>query len=659
MNKNLGMKIVSSMLLGTMCLYTVPVFAYTKDETVYSKMNSNGNNYSTIVSEKISNDDNSELIKDISDLLEIENTNGDETFDQNGREITWKANGNKIQYQGKIDKEEPIKCDVKYELNGAEIDSKDIVGKSGKVKVTLSYTNNDVHTVKVNGKYEKMYTPFVVVAGTLIDGKKNTNVEVKNGKVLDNGNKVTAIGMALPGLQDSLKISKDKVEIPSTIEISMDAEDFEMNNIVSYATPKLVSEADLDMFDNLDDIYAQANKLQDASNQLVDGTSKLNEGANSLNEGAEKLNKGANDALNGAKLISSKVKLSTSSLARDKSEALKKEQVAAIGSAAAKKASALVASQKATIDASANAGIDQNAATIKAEAVASAKQIAEQTALATALEVKKQASETAGQQIVETAAQTAETTAENVFMAIKVPELMATGLTKEQATAALANNEILAKIKASAKETATSNAQAKLAEAAKTPVTLTELEKSEIKAKADAGIEAQKATIEASGIASSKKIATQTAETTATTVAQMVGTQVGQTVASEVANQVKTAALTKVASSMTELVGGLDQLTDGLQQLSDGTSQLSNGSKVLTAGTEELTEGMKKFDTEGIKKITNLINGDVKNLDGRLAALKQLAKDYKSFSGIDENQEGSVTFITTIDSIKKEESDNK
>ena len=669
MNKNLGMKIVSSMLLGTMCLYTVPVFAYTKDETVYSKMNSNGNNYSTIVSEKISNDDNSELIKDISDLLEIENTNGDETFEQNGREITWKANGNKIQYQGKIDKEEPIKCDVKYELNGAEIDSKDIVGKSGKVKVTLSYTNNDVHTVKVNGKYEKMYTPFVVVAGTLIDGKKNTNVEVKNGKVLDNGNKVTAIGMALPGLQDSLKISKDKVEIPSTIEISMDAEDFEMNNIVSYATPKLVSEADLDMFDNLDDIYAQANKLQDASNQLVEGTDKLNEGALKLNEGAEKLNKGANDALNGSKLIASKVKLSTSSLTSDNSDALKKEQIAVIGNAAATKAVASVNGQKALVDAKATAGVDEKSTLIKEQAVASAKQIAEQTALATALEVKKQASETAGQQIVATAAQTAESTAESVFMGIKVQEVIAAQkaqgvtLTEEQAKAAIMADPVakatLASIKASAKQTATSNAQAKLAEAAKTPVTLTESEKSEIKAKADAGIEAQKATIEATGLASAKQIATQTAESTATTVAQMVGTQVGQTVASEVANQVKTAALTKVASSMTELVGGLDQLTDGLQQLSDGTSQLSNGSKELTSGTEELTEGMKKFDTEGIKKITNLINGDVKNLDGRLAALKQLAKDYKSFSGIDENQEGSVTFITTIDSIKKEESDNK
>ncbi len=659
MNRNLGMKIVSSMLLGTMCLYTAPVFAHTKEETVYSKINNSGENYSTIVSAKITNDDSSELIKDISDLLKIENTNGDETFNQNGREITWNANGKDIQYKGETDKDQPITCEIKYELDGKEIEPKDIVGKSGKVKVTLTYKNNEEHTVKVNGKYEKMYTPFVVVAGTLIDSSKNTNVEISNGKLLENGSKTVAIGMALPGLQDSLKISNDKVEIPSSIEISMDATDFEMNNIMSYATPKLVSEADLSMFDNLDEIYAKANELQDASNQLVDGTSKLNEGANSLNEGANKLNKGANDALNGAKLISSKVKLSTSSLARDKSDALKKEQVAAIGSAAAKKASASVASQKATIDASANAGIDQNAATIKAEAVASAKQIAEQTALATALEVKKQASTEAGSQIVATAAQTAETTAENVFMAIKVPELMATGLTKEQATAALANNETLATIKASAKETATKNAQTKLAEAAKTPVTLTKTEKAEIIAKADAGIEAQKSIIEASGIASAKKIATQTAETTATTVASMVGQQVGATVASEVANQVKAAALSNIASSMTELSNGLDQLTDGLQQLSNGTSELANGSEQLAEGTKTLSEGMNKFDVDGIKKITNIINGDVKNLDSRLDALKKLAKDYKSFSGIDEKDEGSVTFITTIDSLKKEESENK
>ena len=90
MNKKVREKVISSLLIGSMCLYTMPVLANTKEETVYSKLNNNGENYSTIVTTKISNDDNSELIKDISSLLNIKNTNGDETFTQNGDEIVWK-----------------------------------------------------------------------------------------------------------------------------------------------------------------------------------------------------------------------------------------------------------------------------------------------------------------------------------------------------------------------------------------------------------------------------------------------------------------------------------------------------------------------------------------------------------------------------------------
>ena len=663
MNKNMKMKIVSSMVLGSMCLCTsLPVLANTKEETVYSKLNNCGINYSTIVSEKITNDDSSELIKDISELLNIENTSGDETFEKNGNELVWKANGNKIEYQGTIEKEEPITCTIKYELNGKEIEAKDIVGKSGKVKVILDYKNNDVHTVKINGKYEKMYTPFVVVAGTLIDGKVNKNVEVTNGKVLDNGNKVVALGMCLPGLQESLNISKNKVKIPTTIEFSMDAEDFEMNNIISYATPKLVSEADLNMFDNLDDIYAQANELQDASNQIVEGTSKLNEGAKALNEGANALNKGTNEALNGVKLIANKVKLSTNGLLSDKSDALKKEQVAAIGNAAAKKAAASVNEQSELINKKATAGIEENSALIKEQALASAKQIAEQTALATALEVKKGAAQEAGNQIVLAAGQTAEETAESVFMGVKVQEvMMANNLTQEQAVLAIKSDEqaqnTLNTIKAKAKKEAIEKAKAKLASSSN--VTLTDEEKKEIIKKADAGIEIQKEIIEAQGLASAKQIATKTAQTTATTVAQMVGQQVGQTVASEVANQVKAGALSKVASSMTELTNGLEQLENGLEKLSDGTQELANGTEQITAGTEELAEGMNKFNKEGINRITDLINGKVKNLETRLKALKDLAKDYKSFAGINEKDSGNVTFITTIDSLKKENFENK
>ena len=79
MNNKVISKIVSGTLLCSMVGYTLPVFAYTKDETVYSKLDASGSNYKTIVSTHIENTENEELIKDLSDLLNVKNTSGDET----------------------------------------------------------------------------------------------------------------------------------------------------------------------------------------------------------------------------------------------------------------------------------------------------------------------------------------------------------------------------------------------------------------------------------------------------------------------------------------------------------------------------------------------------------------------------------------------------
>ena len=80
MNKNIISKITSVTLLGAMIAYTTPVFAFTKEETVYSKLDSTGNNYKTIVSTHLSNSENSDLIEDMTDLLNIKNTKGEETY---------------------------------------------------------------------------------------------------------------------------------------------------------------------------------------------------------------------------------------------------------------------------------------------------------------------------------------------------------------------------------------------------------------------------------------------------------------------------------------------------------------------------------------------------------------------------------------------------
>ena len=166
MNNKVISKIVSGTLLCSMVGYTLPVFAYTKDETVYSKLDASGSNYKTIVSTHIENTENEELIKDLSD------------FKQDGTTFTWNANKNDIYYQGESQKDLPIECKVKYELDGKEISANEIAGKSGKVKITLQYTNKEERTVTVNGKKVKMYVPFVVVAGTIVKNENNQNITI-------------------------------------------------------------------------------------------------------------------------------------------------------------------------------------------------------------------------------------------------------------------------------------------------------------------------------------------------------------------------------------------------------------------------------------------------------------------------------------------------
>ena len=295
--KEIKKKAVASMLLGTMCLYSMPVLANTKEETVYTKLDNNSKVYSSIVSTKLSNDNKNELLGDITDLLNIKNTNGDEEFTREGDKIIWKSAGRDIQYQGETNKETPVTCKVRYELNGEEVTAEEIVGKSGKVKITIEYTNNEKHIVTINEQTTTMYTPFVVVAGTIIDKNNNENIKITNGKLIDNGTKTVAVGIAMPGLQESLNLSKEKTEIPSSITIEMDSKDLAMNNIISYTTAKVLSKKDFNILDDIDNIYNQANELKEASNMLVDGSKNLRDGAHQLNSGIHQLSKELNSKI--------------------------------------------------------------------------------------------------------------------------------------------------------------------------------------------------------------------------------------------------------------------------------------------------------------------------------------------------------------------------
>lgn len=647
MNNKVISKIISGTLLCSMVGYTLPVFAYTKDETVYSKMDSNGKNYKTIVSTHIKNTENADLINDLSDLLNVKNTSGDETYTQDGNKFVWNANKNDIYYQGESSKELPIECNVKYELDGKELSANEIAGKSGKVKITLQYTNKEERTVDINGKKVKMYVPFVVVAGTIIENENARNIEVSSGKVVDDGSKTVIVGMAMPGLQESLGLSDDEVEIPSNVEITMDATNFETSSIMSYVTPKVLEEDDLKVFDNLDEIYGQVNTLQTSMNQIQNGANTLKDGTTELATGANTLKDGVTTAYNGAQTISSEVAKSTQSLKNDKSEALDSKTLESIKQQAAE-SSKLTEEQKAQIKAQAQTSAvltDEQKTQIKAQAAKKAKLTEAQSAEITAL-AKKGAALTEEQkaQITEKAKDGARLTEAQKTTIITNAQASYPALTEAE------KKLLIATAQSTATQTAVNTALA----TAKTTAELT--------AVATALNVAQQVAIktaETTAVETAQQIATKTAVTTALTTAQSTATttamQTSTTVAKQVGNQAKKTFTNQVVSQMNTLGNGLNQLTSGLSELNNGATTLANGTNQVNDGATTLAEGIKTFNEEGIKKICNYINGDVKDLTTRVQKLTDLSKNYNNFTMLDGENDGEVKFIMIAEAVKKQE----
>ena len=681
-NNKVISKVISGTLLCSMVGYTLPVFAYTKDETVYSKLDNEGNNYKTIVSTHIENKENAELINDISDLLNIKNTSSDATYTQDGNKFVWNANKSDIYYQGETSKELPIECKIKYELDGKEVSSNEIAGKSGKVKVTVQYTNKEERTVDINGKKVKMYVPFVVVVGTIIENENARNIEVSSGKVIDDGTKSVVVGMAMPGLQESLGLSKNDVEIPSDVEITMDATNFETSSIISYVTPKVLEEDDLKIFDKLDDVYSQVNTLQKSMNQIQDGANTLADGTTELANGANTLKDGVTTAYNGAQTISSEVAKSTQSLKNDKTEALDNATLETIKKQAAE-SSKLTETQKTQIKAQAQtssvlteAQKAQITAQAKAKAVLTETQKAQITAQAKQSAVLTQAQKDAittqaKQSAVLTQAQKDTITAQAKQSAVLTEKQKAAIISNAQKsyTTQLTETE-KALIIATAQSTATQTAVTTALTTAQNTATQTAVTTALTTAQNTATTTAVATALETAqqiatqtavttALETAQQIATQTAVTTALTTAQSTATttamQTSTTVARQVGNQAKKTFTNQVVSQMSTLGNGLKELTSGLSQLNEGASTLANGTTQVNEGANTLAEGIKTFNEEGIKKICNYINGDVKNLTSRVEKLTDLSKEYNNFTMLDGKNSGEVKFIMIADAVKKQE----
>ena len=278
MNKKI-LKFINGYLAGLMLFISLPLNtkALSKEETVYGKLDSNGIIKNVFVNEHLINNDKLDTINDYTELKNILNLNGDETYDLKDSKIIWNANENDIFYQGNYEGTLPINLNITYKLDGKEMKASDMLGKSGKVEIIVKYTNNDKHNMFINGKYETIYTPFVITFGTSIDEKNNQNITINNGKVVSNGTKNFIVGLSTPGLYESLKVSNLKGL--DTIKISYDTTSFELGPIYSIVTPKLSSNEDLKIFDKIDNLTNKVNTLQKNMDLIENSSLKLYNGS--------------------------------------------------------------------------------------------------------------------------------------------------------------------------------------------------------------------------------------------------------------------------------------------------------------------------------------------------------------------------------------------
>ena len=271
-----------------------------KDETVYVLARADGSVEKIIVSDWVQNTQGGDTIHDVTRLTDIENVKGSETCTLGGdNTCVWDARGNDIYYQGEIDQELPVSVAVSYSLDGQPVTPEELAGKSGHVSIRFDYTNHQYELMDIGGRQEKIYVPFAMLTGVLLDNEVFSNVSVSNGKIVNDGDRTIVAGLAFPGLQDSLGLDRDTLDLPEYVEITADVEGFALETTVTLAANGLFNDMAYEA-GGLDDLDGKLDELTDAMAQLIDGSSRLYDGLCTLLDSSKELVSGIDRLAAGA-----------------------------------------------------------------------------------------------------------------------------------------------------------------------------------------------------------------------------------------------------------------------------------------------------------------------------------------------------------------------
>lgn len=628
-----------------------------KQESVYVNAGADGSVSKITVADWLQGSDAaSGTISDSSTLQNITNVKGDETFTQNGEAVDWSGAGKDIYYQGESSQELPVDLHITYKLDGKEMTAQEMLGKSGKVEIHVSYTNKSKQTKVIDGEETTIYTPFVMVTGMILSSDHFEHIEVDNGRVVNDGDKNIVVGIGVPGIAESLDLDEDASdEIPEEFTVTADTTDFSMGNTFTYGSASFLNELDLDDVEELDDLEEKLSDLTDATGELVDGSDELSEnmdlfsdkmgdmkdavktfrkdGVNKLAGGITTLAKGTPALVKGVNDYTSGVK----SFAEGTTAYVDGAGKITKGCTQLYNSVKDLPSQMKTFDTGLKTytgsvdqmGAESNVTSLKngAKAVSDGvttinTKLAElESSYATTDALIKQLEDSGADAATVAALKTVLQQQKAGIQALKESTGKESTLKKGADSVSSGVNTVMDGLHTlSSKSSQLTGVTAQLNTSLPTLV-------SSVKTLKEGGetLAKNNSTLKKS----SKKLVTG-----------------GKTLKKSVK---------KVNSGVKSLNKGGKSLKKAANQLSSGVSQLDTASGKLSDGSQTLAEGMSEFNEEGIEKLNSVYEDDFKGFLDRLKEICNAGKAYKSFSGLHDSMDGEVKFIIETEAVEKED----
>ena len=297
--KVVGSVVLSAVMAGSMM--PVTVFAQNNDEnptekteTVYSVLNSDGSISDTIVSSWLHDEDGINNIKETLNLTDVKNIKSNEKPSKDGNTYTWNAKGNDVYYEGTATKQLPVSVKLRYELDGQEMSAKDMEGKSGHLKITISFTNNYSEVKNINGKSIVIHPSYLAGGMLNMSTGKFSNVKCESGKIVNDGTNEMLAFANIPGLNETLRSAGlDKVNnqlgISDDVTVEADVNNFDLGSIMVGMTNEIDLASELGEIGSVSELTDGIDQLIEADDQLIDGSKQLYDGTTQLKEQAAPL----------------------------------------------------------------------------------------------------------------------------------------------------------------------------------------------------------------------------------------------------------------------------------------------------------------------------------------------------------------------------------